>query len=301
MRRRDFFRVCGGAAVVAAVATSCSPRIPAPKPVSYPLGKLPAAKPAVKLSFKDYINLKEFPGPPPEFGRARSVPEWQMLGNDNIGDCAIAGPLHSLMLWHAETGVPLSVDTPCAVRNYSELTGYNPALTDIFGNNPTDVGCTVADMAEYWRTNGMWDAKGNRHTIDAYLALEPGNIDELWMALYLFDGLGIGLSFPESWMIDFRHGVAWDAVHEQSVGGHYVTATGRTNGCINLVTWGKNQLMTTAAYQQRNDETYIFLNKERFLKSGLDINGFNYNQLVDDMLDLALIPNAYKGEVKVTK
>lgn len=287
MRRRDFFKACGGAVAIAAAATAWSPTL---ADASYPLGKMCAAKPAVKLSLKDYVDYHELPGPPPEFGQEKLVPNWQMLGNDVIGDCGIAGPLHSLMLWHAETGVPISVDTACAIRNYSELTGYDPSKTDAGGNNPTDVGCTIADMAEYWRTKGMWDASGTRHTVDAYLALEPGNIDELWMAMYLFDGVGIGLHFPESWMNDFNHGVAWDAVHELSAGGHYVIGTGRRNGCINLATWGKNQLMTTAGYEQRNDETYVFLNKERILKTGVDINGFDYQKLVNDLLDLSLIP-----------
>lgn len=248
--------------------------------LKYRLGKQPA-RPHVGLKLSDYITPHKLPPPPEEFGHESLIPNWGMLGNDQVGDCAIAGPFHALMLWNAEGKKPIHVDTPCTLRAYSAITGYDPT------NPSTDQGSNVQEVSEYWRTKGLRDAKGKVHRIDAFLALEPKNIEQLWQALYLFDGVGIGIDCPEEYQEAFANGQVWDELSDPHIaGGHYILGVGKRNGMINVVTWGRTQLMTAAGYEQFNDETFIYLDEEKLI-NGKDIDGFDLAQLVADMADLA--------------
>lgn len=255
-------------------------------PVTYCLGKNPARE-STALKLRDYIKPYKLPAPPENFGHESLVQNWQMLGNDQVGDCAIAGPYHALMLWNTEGQKKVNVDTDCVLKAYSDITGYDPKAVDYFGNNPTDQGSDVQKVAEYWRTTGLKDADGNVHTIDCYLALEPGNVEQLFHAMYLFDGVGIGIECPEEYQQAFQLNQVWDKLsHPHIEGGHYILGVGSRAGLINTVTWGSTQLLTPAGYEQFNDETFVYLDEEK-LVSGKDLDGFNLDQLIADMADIA--------------
>jgi hypothetical protein len=214
-----------------------------------------------------------------------------MLKNDVVGDCAIAGPYHALMLWNREADKTIRVTDQCTLKTYSAVTGYDPKQDNPVLGNPTDQGANVEEVAEYWRTKGFNDADGKNHKIDCYVALEPGNVDELWVAMYLFDGVGIGVSLPEAWMADTRAGRVWDIPRGSAeiAGGHYVLGVGRRGGLLNVVTWGQTQLVTPRAYAEFNDETLAYLDTEK-LVNGKSLEGFNLAQLKDDLLQLANQP-----------
>jgi hypothetical protein len=184
------------------------------------------------------------------------------------------------MYWNAEAGTPINVNTQCTLEQYSAITGYNP-------NDPnTDRGSDIVEVADYWRTKGFVDADKKVHKIDAYVGLEPGNLQELWIATWLFEGVGIGVEFPEEWQTDFITGQPWDAIKDPNIaGGHYIWGTGRVNGNMNIVTWGKNQLLTPAGYEQFSDEALVYFDEEMFVK-GKDIDGFDMASLRADMIEL---------------
>src|SRR6516225_3885720 len=214
----------------------------------YRLGKKPA-RDAVKLKLRDYLDLSKLPTPPDDFGHEGLISDWQVLGNDTVGDCAIAGPMHAVMLWNAEANTAVNINTDCTIAVYSAITGYNPL------DPYSDRGSDVQEVASYWRDTGMADADGHLHTIDAYVALEPGNIEELKVAMFLFSGAGIGVRFPRQWMDAFNAGQVWDKLDAPELeGGHYIFGTGFHGGNINVVTWGQNQLLTPAGYEQLCDE-----------------------------------------------
>lgn len=256
--------------------------------LTYALGKKPARPEAVRLKLRDYIKPSALPIPPDNFGHESIIADWGMLGNDAVGDCAIAGPYHALMLWNAEGKRPINVDTLAVLEAYADITGYNPdAYNPWTLSNPTDNGSDVQQVAEYWRTRGLKDTDGKVHKIDAYLALEPKNIEQLYQALYLFDGVGIGIDCPAEYQQAFANSQVWDAVSNPTIeGGHYILGVGKRAGLINVVTWGRTQLMTAAGYEQFNDETFIYLSEEKLI-NGKDIDGFDLDQLRADMADLA--------------
>lgn len=262
---------------------------------TYKLGKAPAVPGAVKLKLSDYLDTAKLPKLPQQFGHAHLIKDWGMFGNDKCGDCAFAGAYHETMLWNAEAGKTVRVDDRTVVGQYSAFTGYDPSKTNMWGENPSDQGTIVTDLIKHRATVGLPDADGKMHKIGAYVALEPGNLTELWYATYLFDGVGVGVSFPEEWMTAFNNGQPWDRVQKPTpAGGHYICGVSQVNNMLGIVTWGRLHWMTPAGYQQFNDESYAYLSEERLAGGhgpgpqhvARDINGFNLAQLRADIAEI---------------
>jgi hypothetical protein len=245
--------------------------------VTLKLGKTPARPGAVKLKFANYLDTTVLPKPPTTFGHERLVTQWGMLGNDNAGCCVWSGAGHEVMLWNREAGKSVNITTTSTLRNYSLVTGYDP-------NDPsTDQGTDMEEAAKYRRKTGLLDADGKRHKIGAYIALEPGNLTQLWYATYLFDGVGVGVEFPAQWMDAFNKGRAWGKVSRPKMeGGHYISAVARRNSRATIVSWGAAVPLTTGGYQQFNDETIAYLTEEK-LVNGKSLEGFDINQLRADL------------------
>lgn len=241
------------------------------------LGKTPARPDAVKLKLASYIDASVLPKPPTEFGHERLVTQWGMLGNDNAGCCVWSGAGHEVMLWNREAGRTANITTTSTLRNYSLVTGYNP-------NDPsTDQGTDMQVAASYRRKTGLLDAGGKRHKIGAYVALKPGDLNELWYATYLFDGVGIGVAFPSQWMDAFNAGKPWDAVRRPKIeGGHYITDAAKRAGNSVIVTWGQTTPLTPRGYQQFNDESLAYLTEEK-LVNGKSLEGFDLATLRKDL------------------
>jgi hypothetical protein len=188
------------------------------------LGKLPAREGAVKLKFANYVDTSVLLKPPASFGHERLVTNWGMLGNDKAGCCLWSGAGHEVMLWNREAGRSVNITTTSTLRNYSLVTGYDP----VTGAN--DDGTDMEEAAKYRRQVGLLDADGQRHKIGAYIALEPGNITQLWYATYLFDGVGIGVEFPSQWMDAFNKRRTWGRVFRPKLeGGHYIPGVAKRN------------------------------------------------------------------------
>lgn len=254
------------------------------------LGKLAARPDAVTFKFNDYVDLSQLAPPPASFGHEKLVKPWGMAGNDVAGDCVFAGAEHEIKLWCAEAGTPVAVtDGPrgTAIRNYSAFTGYDPNQTDPQGNNPTDQGTDVASWLAHRRTTGFVDDLNKPHKIGAYVKLQLGNISQLRYAAYYFDGIGIGINFPEQWMTTFQQGGrTWSALKNPNYqGGHYVTGVAFRNSMPVICTWGSLVKMTLGAYQQVADEVYAYLTPEK-LRNGVDANGISYSKLSSDLKSL---------------
>jgi hypothetical protein len=245
--------------------------------ITLKLGKTPARPGAVKLKLANYLDTSALPKPPTSFGHERLVTQWGMLGNDTAGCCVWSGAGHETMLWNREAGRSVNITTTSTLRNYSLVTGYNP-------NDPsTDQGTDMQVAASYRRKTGLLDADGKRHKVGAYVALEPGNLTQLWYALYLFDGLGIGVEFPAQWMDAFNARRMWTKVSRPKIeGGHYISGMAKRGGGATVISWGAPVGMTGAGYQQFNDETIAYLTEEK-LTAGKSLEGFDLAQLQADL------------------
>lgn len=246
------------------------------------LGKSPARKGAVKFQFTDYVDLTKFPKIPDQFGHEDLVKnvDWGMLGNDIAGDCVFAGAAHETMIWSLMGGNTMAAfNRDCVFSDYSAVTGF------IAGNADTDKGTDMELAAQYRRKTGILDANGNRHKIEAYLALPVGNLQVHMIALYLFGAVGIGIMFPQSAMEQFNNGEIWDVVPNSPIdGGHYVPLVAKRGNIID-VTWGKEQGMTDEFFQRYNDESLVYLSAESLINRKSP-EGFDYDQLLEDLKNL---------------
>ena len=82
-----------------------------------------------------------------------------MLGNDQYGDCSVAGMLHIIMTWLANAGTaPVVFTTQQAVELYFQLTGGS------------DNGLALETVLKFFQQTG-W----NGYEIGPYLAIDPSD------------------------------------------------------------------------------------------------------------------------------
>lgn len=242
------------------------------------LGKLPARKDAIKFKLNDYIDLSKLPKPPKTFGHENLVDPtgWLMLGNNEYGDCLWAGAAHETRMWNLEAGNSVDFTDASVLSDYSAVTGFKPS------DPSTDQGTDMQVAANYRRKTGVLDAHGNRHKVAAYLALKPGDVTELYIAMYLFGAVGIGLEFPASGMDQFNAGKPWSVVKGASIeGGHYVPLVARRKS-LECITWGKAQALTVGFLEKYNDESIVYISDEA-LTNNKSPEGFNAMQLQTDL------------------
>jgi hypothetical protein len=252
----------------------------APEAFKFKLGKKPARRGAFKFKLAKYLVKPEMPTPPKVFGHQTLVKAWGILGNEDFGDCVWAGAAHETMLWNKEANKTAKFNDDSVLKDYSKVTGFKK-------DDPnTDQGTDMQVAASYRRKTGVRDANGKRHKVKAYLALSPGNVDQLMLAMYLFGAVGIGFKFPDSAMTQFEAGKPWDvAPGPAPTDGHYVPGLGRdSKGNIIVVTWGKLQLMTPKFYKKYCDEVVAYVSEEMLVPpTQVTLEGFKLDQLVKDL------------------
>lgn len=258
-------------------------------------GKKPAASQA-SFKFSTYFNKEALPKPPLVFG-ANFPTNWGVLGNQDYGCCVEAGAAHEHQLWRSQVGQAITFTTAAVLSAYSTITGFNPKDPN------SDQGTDLQDAAEYRRKVGIPDASQNLHTIDAYVGLSVGNVDELVQAVYLLGAVGIGFKVPNTVEDQFTNEVPWDKAPATSpiVGGHYVACIGRNSaGNLLVVSWGRIQAMTPAFYQAYNDESLAYISIDALNAKGLSPRQFNREQLQADLKALGTRPLSNKPVATVT-
>ena len=243
------------------------------------LGKTAARPNAISFRLSTYLDLAALPSVPAVFGHQGLVGvDWGVLGNDQWGDCVLAGGAHETMLWNNEAGVAVQFTDASVLSDYSAVTGFNPA------DPATDQGTDMQAAASYRRKTGLLDGAGKRHTVDAYVAPAVGNLDEILAAAYLFGAVGIGIQFPVSAMQQFDAGQPWSVVGNSPIeGGHYIPCVGRAaSGNLVVVTWGRTQEMTPDFFRAMNDESVAYLSLEA-LRNNVSLDNFVLATLQADL------------------
>lgn len=243
----------------------------------YKLGKKAAVKNSVSFRLRDYLSLSTIPLPLASAGHSTLVTEHNMFGNDTVGDCTCADVGHATLYWNKEAGKKIAVSTQNVLSMYSAITGYNP------DNPASDTGANMADVAKYHRKTGLEDEKGSYHTISAYLAVTPGNIEELKQSIYLFGACSIGWELPESAEQQFDSNQPWSVVANSPIeGGHDTLAVAYNQFYLYVITWGKLQKVLWEFVSKYMDEGIVKLSDE-MLKNNESLEGFNMSQLTTDL------------------
>ena len=235
-------------------------------------GKLPARHNLGTLALSNYTKMSALAFPP--------VKAWErpielgMLGNDEVGDCTVAGFYHMLMTQRsvAQAGNPLIVTTPQALADYSAITGYDPTT----GSN--DNGALCADVLTYFQNKDMILGKAS---VDFH------NTDMVKAAIYTFGCLYTGFTVPQSTVNELQHGI--DPTF------NFIPNDTRTNEghCVNFVgygrsgaafdSWGKVYHMGWDYLLQWFDEAYVVVTPDWIKASGKSPSGLDLTGLVADM------------------
>jgi hypothetical protein len=241
---------------------------------SLKLGKLPKRHDPRTIILADYIPEGAPPIPPTVEYWQKRLGYWGMMLNADIGDCTIAAAGHLTMLWTAYSGDEFIPSDGQIEADYSAITGYVP------GDSTTDQGAVEIDVLNYWRKQGMMG-----RSIEGYAAIDITKMDSVKQAIFLFGGIYIGFSVPQSAMDQFNAGAPWDAVPNDGglIGGHAIPIVGYDASYLYGITWGAVQKMTPAFWAAYVDEAYAVSSPYWLNKRGVTPAGFGVDELRRDL------------------
>lgn len=241
------------------------------------LGKLPARINATQLKLGNYLAKALVANVPAEFGQAAAAADYPLLGGDELAVSVWTGAAQETMIWAAESGRTVTFSPETVAADYAAVTGYTP------DDPTTDQGTDLQAAASHRRVVGITDIDGARHRIGAYVALTPGDPDELAAAVYIFGVAGVGLRLPAYALEAFRAEQVWDVRLglPPLAGGHYVPVVGRSEGRFLAVTWGRVHPMSEGFLRRYCDETLVYFTPELLLSR--PVPGFDSARLLTDL------------------
>lgn len=228
----------------------------------FKLGKAPAKKDTRNLQFATLLRATAPTLPTSyDFDIAHPGIPTPMFGNDDYGDCVIAGRAHQTLRFEdIEQGSVLMITDKEVLKEYFKETGG------------PDTGLVVLDSLNKWRQKG-WKVGKHNYKIQAFAEVDFGKNDEIRQAIFADVGVALGVQLPNSAKAQIQTGQPWDVTTGSdsapgSWGGHYVYVPGYTPSGPVCVTWGRKQQMTWAWLHKYCDEAYaIFDAKNHFKKN----------------------------------
>jgi len=227
--------------------------------------------------FSAYLKAN-LPAAPLSTNRRAAVTDWQVLGNDTVGNCVIASKLHDMQLWTAAAGKEARFTTEDAIRYYEQLCGYDP-------NDPsTDRGGIINDVLKWWLQNDICG-----HKIDAVAVLDAGNRASIRDAVWLCGIADIGVNLPLSaqtqneWYAPPPGTPLTGDDEPGSWGGHDCSIVDYDQDYVYISTWGLIKQASWSWLASYCEEAYAILSKDWLAANGKAPNGFDYQTLVDDM------------------
>jgi hypothetical protein len=230
----------------------------------YKLGKL-AAKQDYRTIQLSKI-LRALPPPPANFdvdSQYSSLTDSHMYKNDTLGDCVMAGRAHqTLRLEDYEQQVVIPISDNDVTTEYFKETGG------------ADNGLVMIDSLNAWRQG--WKVAGQNYDIYAYAQVDVNSKNQVMEAIYLLNGLYIGLELP----ISAQHQGIWDVTTGPdstpgSWGGHCVYIVAYDADYLTCMTWGARKRMTWAFFQKYCDEAFGIVDDKDNASSTLDVNALS--------------------------
>jgi hypothetical protein len=214
---------------------------------------------------------------PPSNSWSKGRTDWNMLANNIVGDCTIAGFLHILMVAARILGLDYNPTDAEALALYTAITGYNPRAPLVNGENPTDQGATLEQVVAYLL----------QHPIDGFSFLGQAlvnitDMNDVALAAYNFPGLYTGVNLP----LISQNQEIWDVTPWDLSTNRNAQPGSWGEHCINLMdydldakkvvfcTWGEPKVATFAWWKAYVEEARVLLPSD-WLKSSLSPNGIN--------------------------
>jgi len=243
---------------------------------NFRLGKQEAKEDERTLRMANFLSVPPSGIPATyDFERGRSNFPTHTWGNDEWGDCVVAGRANQQQrLQRIESRLTIPLTDQMVVDTYKRMTGaQNPG-------DQNDVGLVVLDALKDWRAGWyvpVWK-KGRTYSIDAFGALDPKDGYELRAAAYLLTGIQFGLWLPITAYHQISKGQAWDVTSTTgdgepgSWGGHLVYTCHYDSGGWYVWTWGQKQYATDKFIQTYADEAYAVVQTNETHSRYLDVD-----------------------------
>lgn len=235
------------------------------------LGRRPALIPAGLRELGYYAA-----GPLPKAPASVPVPavaEWGVLGNDQYGDCGVAGIEHGFMAAAADTGERETFPTD------QETVQYYLTYTD-----GEDSGVVLSQFLAYVRRHGYYG-----HKVSAYAPVGVHDVPVLKFAVNAYDFAYCGIAVTQAMMDAFGAGQPWTSATNagEVLGGHCVPAVAYDDQFLTVVTWGRTQQIAWPAWHDMSDEAWAVLTGELAAAKG-DGHGLNLAALQADLGRLSI-------------
>jgi hypothetical protein len=258
---------------------------------AFKFGRPTPPVPPPTLHLRNYL-MRKMPTPPAacDYSSAAQASLRNMYLNDQYGNCVIAGMGHVSGVLTGNAGIPsvLYADADI-IRLYGAIGGYVP------GDPSTDNGCMVTDALNYWKLKGML-ADGS-HKIDGWISVNPTDLVEIHLAIWLFENLVFGVELPDAWITPFpsADGFTWDVAGSPNPSnGHCFVAESYKPGAVGVATWALEGQITDAAVAKycaastAGGELYTVISADGINRATMKApSGFDFSQLVADIDALA--------------
>lgn len=239
----------------------------------------PTSRP--KLHLKNYLTALMTPPASCDYS-AKVLPVLtDIMGNDQLGDCVIAGGYHIVGVETGNAGAAFHANSAQIIADYSAIGGYVP------GDPNTDQGCELPTALAYWQKHGF--ANGTK--LLGYLAVDATNRTEVELACWLFENLYFGMALPDHWINPFPagNGFLWgESGASDPNNGHCVMGMGYDAHGVKIDTWGLLGTITWAAIARyasatSGGELHVMLSPDQLAKGQLKApNGIDWSAIVAD-------------------
>ncbi len=225
----------------------------------------PLAKPPAKVAVPSVNNVS-----------ADGTP-WGMDGNDQYGDCGVAGVNHGFM---ADAAVDSLIHAETFPAN-DEIVQYYLTYTQ-----GQDTGVVLSDFLAYVRKNGFL----NGHTVSSYAPVAVHDIPTLQFAVANYDFAYTGIQVTDAMMDANRDRKPWTLetfLLGEVEGGHCIPIVGYDSTYLYAVTWGGIQQIAYSAWHYMSTEAWAVITGEFKAKNG-DGRGVSLTALEADLNKLTV-------------
>ncbi|HEX4334671.1 MAG TPA: hypothetical protein VH062_02090 [Polyangiaceae bacterium] len=257
-------------------------------------GRTPPVAVGPRLHFARYAVSLPTPAATCSYSSKALAALRDVMGNDRLGDCVIAGLFgHSLAVFTGNAGALYHTALPDIIKWYSAIGGYNPK------DPSTDRGCDEETALNYAVKTGF----PNGTKASGWVVVDATNKTQVMQALELFETVVLGMALPDEWISPFpaNDSAVWDVAGAPNPeNGHCVVIVGYNAAGVQIATWGLIITLTWAALKKyavshAGGEAYALLTPDLIGKGQTKAaSGFDWAGLLADF-------NAFGGNVPVPK
>lgn len=214
------------------------------------------------------------PAPPAECDWISPVSDWEVLGNDRIGDCVPACMAHAVESITDAAGARTDVTLNQTIRAYSDLTGYNPAT------GVPDPGVVIGQAMGYWTSTGIGGHKILSSTFSNAIGHPVVYQRMIQRSVYFYGCSILSLAIPSSAVAAFYAGQPWTEGMGGSTTSHCVPALAYDDQWCEIVTWGRPLRVSWGFIRERLTELWAIYSPEWIRPDGTAPCGLGGDRLM---------------------